>query len=199
MKKGIILFIGRIIAVWLITLASVAVYAEEKIPFSNKIIIGTLENGFTYYIRHNDFPSDKIEFRLNVRAGSLEETEEELGIAHFVEHMAFNGTKNFPKNSVIKFMESAGLVFGKDSNAYTSSDNTNYQLTIPADDSVLVEKAFAVMRDWADGVVFNEQDVADERGIIIEEERMRSNLRQRVSTQSVSFCRIFISRKRSYR
>ena len=72
-----------------------------------------------YYIRENNFPSNKVEFRLNVRSGSLNETEKELGIAHFVEHMAFNGTKNFPNNSVIKFMEEAGLVFGLDSNAYT--------------------------------------------------------------------------------
>ena len=165
-------------------LLSTSAYAEEKLPFSSKVMTGTLENGLTYYILKNDYPSDKVEFRLNVRSGSLNETEEERGIAHFVEHMAFNGTKNFPKNSVIKFMEDAGLIFGKDSNAYTYYNNTNYQLTIPAANGELIEKAFAVMRDWADGITFNEQDVIDERSVIVEEERMRSDFRQRIGRQS---------------
>lgn len=173
-----------ILTAFQLALISAAACASDAIPFSDKIVMGRLDNGLTYYIRRNDFPSDKVEFRLNVRSGSLNETDKELGIAHFVEHMAFNGTKNFPGNSVIKYMEDAGLVFGKDSNAYTSSENTNYQLTVPASDRVLLEKAFAVMRDWADGILFNEADIESEKGVIIEEWRMRSDLRKRISAQS---------------
>ncbi len=172
-----------LVVIYLILYSSF-VNAEEKIPFSDNVTMGVLDNGFKYYIRENNFPSNKVEFRLNVRSGSLNETEKELGIAHFVEHMAFNGTKNFPNNSIIKFMEEAGLVFGLDSNAYTSTDVTNYQLTIPADNKVLVEKAFAVMRDWADGITFDEKEVISERGVILEEERMRSDLRSRLAKQS---------------
>lgn len=160
------------------------VNADDKIPFSDKVVTGTLSNGFKYYIKKNDFPSDKVEFRLNVRSGSLNETDKELGMAHFVEHMAFNGTKNYPGNSVIKFMEEAGLVFGLDSNAYTSTDVTNYQLTIPYDNKKLIEQAFAVMRDWADGVTFDEKEVIAERGVILEEERMRNDLRSRLARLS---------------
>ena len=95
---------------------------EELLPFSDKVVTGVLDNGLKFYIKQNDFPSDKIELRLNVRSGSLNETDEERGLAHFVEHMAFNGTKNFKGNAVITCMDDAGLVFGKDTNASTSTD-----------------------------------------------------------------------------
>jgi zinc protease len=157
------------------------------LPFSNKTITGSLENGLKYYIRYNDFPSDKIEFRLNVRSGSLNETERELGIAHFVEHMAFNGTKNFKSNDLIKFMEAAGLVFGMDSNAYTSYKNTIYRLTVPSDNETLLKDAFGILRDWADGVTFDPAEIEKEKGVIIEEWRSRNDAGRRVSQKSIEY------------
>ncbi len=162
---------------------------KDKLPFSDKVVVGELENGLTYYIRHNDLPIDKLELRLNVRSGSLDETDEERGIAHFVEHMAFNGTKNFKGNDVIKFMEQAGLTFGQHSNASTSTDYTNYQLTIPTENSKLVDDAFKILRDWADGITFDEKEVQKEKDIIIEEWRSRNTAfnRIRVKTREMLF------------
>jgi zinc protease len=152
----------------------------EQLPFSDKIISGTLDNGVRYYIKKNDFPSDKVELRLNIRSGSLNETEKERGVAHFVEHMAFNGTKNFQGNDLIKFMDSVGLTFGQHSNAYTSSDNTNYKLSVPADNAQLIEDSFMILRDWADGISFDPEEIEKEKGVITEEWRGRNDVRNRM-------------------
>ena len=162
---------------------------KDKLPFSDKIIVGQLNNGLTYYIRSNNLPVDKLELRLNVRSGSLDEADNERGIAHFVEHMAFNGTKNFKGNDVIKFMEQAGLTFGQHSNASTSTDYTNYQLSIPTKDQKLVGDAFSILRDWADGITFDEKEVQKEKDVIIEEWRSRNTTfnRVRVKTREILF------------
>lgn len=157
---------------------------EEKLPFSDKIIYGKLENGLQYYIRQNDLPMDKAELRLNVRTGSLNETEAERGVAHFVEHMAFNGTRNFKGNDLIKFMEELGLTFGQHSNAYTSSENTYYQLSVPAERDELIADSFKIMRDWADGITFDEKEIEREKGVITEEWRMRNDMRSRIRNMS---------------
>ena len=150
-------------------------FANEDgiIPLHNKVVTGQLDNGLKYYILENDLPSNKVEFRLNVRSGSLNETEKERGLAHFLEHMTFKGTKNFPDNTIVKFLEAAGLSFGPDTNAYTSFDNTNYQLSIPYDNESLISDAFKIFRDWAGDVVFKKEDFEKERGVILEEERVR--------------------------
>ncbi len=155
----------------------------QKLAFSNKIITGKLENGLTYYVVKNKFPEKKIEFRLNVRTGSLNESEEERGVAHFVEHMAFNGIKHFKHNELISFMEEAGLTFGKHSNAYTSTNVTDYQLTIPSDRKDLVKKAYIIMADWAGGLLFNPDEINKEKGVIIEEWRMRKSAGSRMRTK----------------
>ncbi len=162
---------------------------KNKLPFSDKVVVGQLDNGLTYYIRSNDLPIDKLELRLNVRSGSLDETDMERGIAHFVEHMAFNGTKNFKGNDVIKLMEQAGLTFGQHSNASTSTDYTNYQLSIPTKDKKLVGDAFQILRDWADGITFDEVEVQKEKDVIIEEWRNRNTTfnRVRVKTREILF------------
>ncbi|MDR2400145.1 MAG: insulinase family protein, partial [Deferribacteraceae bacterium] len=166
---------------------SVELSEDFVLPFSDKTVTGSLENGFKYYIRYNDFPADKIELQLNVRSGSLNETEEERGIAHFVEHMAFNGTKNYKSNDLIKFMEAAGLVFGKDSNAFTAYKNTRYLLTIPSDNATLLEDAFGIMRDWVDGVSFDPKEIEKEKGVIIEEWRSRNDAANRVRRKSAEY------------
>lgn len=156
---------------------------EKALPFTEKVEIGTLDNGMKYYIRNNKFPTNRIEIRLNVRTGSLNETEEERGLAHFVEHMAFNGTTHFEHNDIIKFFEDSGLTFGKHSNAYTSTNVTNYQLSIPADRKDLIEKSFLILSDWSEGLLFNEDEIEKEKGVIIEERRMRVSSRSRVRNQ----------------
>lgn len=158
--------------------------SDDRLPFSDQILYGTLDNGLQYYIRANDLPQDKVELRLNVRSGSLNETEQELGLAHFVEHMAFNGTTNFKGNDLIKFMEESGLTFGQHSNAYTSTDNTNYQLSVPAGNKKLLETSFSILRDWADGITFAPAEIEKEKGVITEEWRNRNGARYRMSILS---------------
>ena len=134
--------------------------------------IGNLENGLTYYIRKNKKPENRVELRLVVNAGSILENDDQLGLAHFTEHMAFNGTKTFPKNELIDFLQKTGVKFGADINAYTSFDETVYMIQLPTDDSSLVEKGFQVLEDWAHQVTFDGKEIDKERGVIIEEWRL---------------------------
>ena len=143
------------------------------------IVIGQLGNGLKYYVLKNEKPAKEVEFRLVVNVGSLHETDEQRGAAHFVEHMAFNGSENFSKNDVIEFFRSTGMQFGPDLNATTGYDQTVYKFRIPADKPDLMEKAFLVMKDWASGIRFNQDDVDSERNIIIEEWRMRKGAWER--------------------
>lgn len=183
----LILTKSRIIyAVLLLILLNLHAYAE-KMPFAQNVLYGKLENGLQYYIMQNNFPADKVEMRLNVRSGSLNETEQERGLAHFVEHMAFNGTKHYKGNDLIKEMEAMGLSFGQHSNAYTSEDVTNYQLSFPVDNKEFMSKSFIIMRDWADGLLFDAEEIEKEKGVIIEEWRMRNDVRQRLRSQFRGF------------
>ncbi|ADD67749.1 peptidase M16 domain protein [Denitrovibrio acetiphilus DSM 12809] len=160
--------------------AQTAKYTSEPLPVRQDIVQGELDNGLKYYIMPNSYPDNTVELRLNVRTGSLNETDAESGLAHFVEHMAFNGTKHFPGNGVIDFMEEAGLTFGKHSNAYTSTNVTNYQLTIPLEKEGLFDKSFLILRDWADGLLFNPEEIEKEKGVIVEEWRMRNDYKTRL-------------------
>ncbi len=157
---------------------------SDQLPFSDQIKVGKLKNGLTYYIKHNDFPVNKIEMRLNIRSGSLDENDSEQGVAHFVEHMAFNGTKNFKGNDVIKFLEKVGLSFGTHSNASTSTDYTNYQLSIPADDPKLIKDSFKIFRDWADAISFDESEIEKEKGVVVEEFNSRNDFRYRLGVKN---------------
>lgn len=144
----------------------------QKLPVDPKIRIGKLNNGFTYYIRQNQKPEKRVEMRLAVNAGSVLEDEDQLGLAHFVEHMCFNGTKNFKKNELVEYLQSIGIRFGADLNAYTSFDETVYMLTIPSDSVNLINKGFQVMEDWAHQVTFEDTEIDKERGVIVEEWRL---------------------------
>ncbi|MDR1864630.1 MAG: insulinase family protein, partial [Bacteroidales bacterium] len=130
-----------------------------------------LDNGFTCYLRYNAKPEKRVEFRLAVKAGSICETDRQKGLAHFVEHMCFNGTKNFKENELITVLEEMGVKFGNDLNAYTSFDETVYKLQVPSDRPDLIDKAFQIMEDWAHQVTFADKDIDDERGVIVEEWR----------------------------
>ncbi|EAR08075.1 M16 family metallopeptidase [Reinekea blandensis] len=137
------------------------------------ITTGSLDNGLNWIVKTlpDNGSRDRVELRLRIRSGSLNETDEQRGLAHFVEHMAFNGTENFPEQDMIAFFEAAGMSFGGDINAYTSFDETVYELTIPADDPDLLATAFDVLRDWADAIEFEPAEVTKEAPVIIEEWR----------------------------
>src|SRR5688572_6859528 len=119
-----------------------------KIPVDRRIATGVLPNGLKYYVRANKKPENRAELRLVVNAGSVLEEDDQQGLAHFVEHMAFNGTKNFPKMNIVSFMESIGMRFGPSVNAFTSFDETVYQLQIPTDKPEVIDRALLVLEDW---------------------------------------------------
>ncbi|WGK64392.1 M16 family metallopeptidase [Croceiramulus getboli] len=145
---------------------------EQKIPVDPEVKIGTLSNGLTYYIRNNGKPEDKVELRLVVNAGSIMENEDQQGLAHFMEHMNFNGTKNFEKNDLVDYLQSIGVKFGADLNAYTSFDETVYILPIPSDDPEKLEKGFQILEDWAHNTTLTEEAIDGERGVVLEEYRL---------------------------
>jgi zinc protease len=135
------------------------------------ITVGTLANGMRYYIRKNTEPAKRAELRLAINAGSINEDDNQRGYAHFVEHTAFNGTRNFRKNDLVKYLQSIGVRFGADLNAYTGFDETVYQLSIPTDTARIVEQAFLILEDWAHGQIFDSTEVVSERGVVQEEWR----------------------------
>jgi zinc protease len=148
-----------------------AIPAEDRIPLDPAIRAGTLPNGLRYYIRHNTRPEKRLELRLVVNAGSVLEDDDQRGLAHFVEHMLFNGTRRFAKNDIISYLESIGVRFGADLNAYTGFDETVYILPVPTDKPGLVERSFDVLEDWASGALFDSTEVVNERGVVLEEWR----------------------------
>ncbi|MHC1736450.1 MAG: M16 family metallopeptidase [Ignavibacteriaceae bacterium] len=143
-----------------------------KLPIDKRVKIGTLSNGIKYYIQENKKPEKRCELRLVVNAGSVLENDDQKGLAHFVEHMAFNGSKNFRKNELIGYLESIGVKFGPELNAYTSFDETVYMLQVPTDKQEIVTKAFLVLQDWASGLSFDSVEIEKERGVITEEWRL---------------------------
>ena len=144
---------------------------SQPMPVDPQLTMGRLPNGLRYYIRANKKPEKRAELRLVVKAGSILEDDDQRGLAHFVEHMAFNGTKNFPKHELISFIESLGMRFGADINAYTSFDETVYMLQVPTDKPEAMDRAFQVLEDWARYVSFDPVEVEKERGVVLEEWR----------------------------
>ncbi len=149
-----------------------ATEAAAPLPTDPAVTIGTLPNGVRYYIRENPEPQDRAELRLVVNAGSVLEDDDQLGLAHFVEHMAFNGTEHFEKQELVDYMERVGMRFGPDVNAYTSFDETVYMLMVPTDSAELVATAFQILEDWAHGQLFDHEEIDKERGVVIEEWRL---------------------------
>jgi zinc protease len=151
--------------------ASFQVFAQSDLGWDPKALKGRLPNGVTYYIRENSKPENKVELRLAVKVGSIMEDDDQQGLAHMAEHMAFNGTKNFKKNEIISYLQDIGVGFGSDLNAYTSFDETVYILPIPTDKKGNLEKGFQIMEDWAHNVTYLDEDINNERAIILEESR----------------------------
>jgi zinc protease len=143
----------------------------DPLPIDPAVTMKKLPNGLTYYIRQNKKPENRAQFHLAVNAGSILETEKTQGLAHFLEHMAFNGTKNFAKHEIVDFLERTGMAFGADLNAYTSFDETVYRLEVPMDKPEVVKKAMQVLEDWAHNISFEAEEIEKERGVVIEEWR----------------------------
>ncbi|MBX3229292.1 MAG: insulinase family protein [Labilithrix sp.] len=152
--------------------AQAAEQSDPPLAMDARVTKGKLENGLTYYILPHKKPEARAQVWLAVNAGSVLEDDDQRGLAHFVEHMAFNGTKRFPKSEIVDFLEKSGVRFGADLNAYTSFDETVYTLQVPTDKPEILAKAFNVLRDWAGDVTFDPVEVDKERGVVLEEWRL---------------------------
>ena len=156
----------------------------DLLPKDPSVKIGKLPNGLTYYIRKNSEPKNRAELYLATRIGSLMEDDNQQGLAHFTEHMAFNGTKDFPKNEMINYLQKAGVRFGADLNAYTGFNQTVFQLPIPTDSAEVFKNGFKILANWAGKIIMEGDEIDKERGVIIEEDRQRGkNAQERMSKQ----------------
>ena len=164
--------IGIVMVILMLPVGVLAQDLSATMPVDPSVTIGRLENGLQYYLRVNRKPEKRAEIRLVVNAGSVLEEDDQQGLAHVVEHMAFNGTRNFPKLALTNYLESVGMRFGPDLNAYTSFDETVYMLQIPSDTMEIITKAFDILEDWAHQVSFDPDEVEKERGVVVEEWRL---------------------------
>ncbi|MBV8667037.1 MAG: insulinase family protein [Burkholderiaceae bacterium] len=153
---------------------------DDKLPTDPQVTVGTLPNGLTYYIKKNAKPEHRVELRLGVKAGSILEDDDQQGLAHFAEHMAFDGSAHFAKHDLISYLQSIGVQFGADLNAYTSFDETVYILPIPTDKPENLETGFQVLEDWAQGVAYKDDAIDAERPIVLEEERRGKGAQDRM-------------------
>ena len=158
---------------------------SEPIPVDPNIMNKQLPNGVHYIIRQNQKPEKRAELRLVVNAGSVLEDDNQRGLAHFCEHMAFNGTAHFQKQALIDYLESIGMRFGPEINAYTGFDNTVYMLEVPTDEQNILETAFQILEDWAHLVTFDETEINKERGVILEEWRLGRGADARIRDQQL--------------
>jgi zinc protease len=162
--------------------ASVASYGlSQQIPVDPEVVVGTLPNGLRYYVRANAKPAKRVELRLVVKAGSVLEDADQQGVAHFVEHMEFEGTKHFPRQGIVEFLGSLGLGIGADANASTSYDETQYTLRVPTDVPGALDRALLVLEDWAQGASFDQDGIDRERGIVLSEWRMNLGAGERTA------------------
>ncbi|MBQ7472293.1 MAG: insulinase family protein [Prevotella sp.] len=151
------------------------------IPIDTAVRIGKLDNGLTYYIRYNNWPEHRANFYIAQKVGSIQEEESQRGLAHFLEHMCFNGTDNFKGNEVVSYCEKIGVQFGSDLNAYTSIDQTVYRIcNVPTARQSALDSCLLILRDWADGLLLEPEEIDKERGVIHEEWRMRTSATSRM-------------------
>ncbi len=181
----------RLFTLGLCLIICVSIFAQgKKVDLSKEIKLestvryGKLDNGMTYYIKANKMPEKRAEFQIAVNAGSILEEEDQLGLAHFTEHMGFNGTKQFPGNELISTLQKNGITFGRDNNAYTAFDQTVYTLTLPTDNEELFNLGLRVLGGWASGMLMTDKQIDDERGVIIEEWRLGQGAQERMRRQT---------------
>lgn len=168
------------------------------IPVDPDVKIGKLDNGLTYYIRHNAWPEQRAEFYIAQRVGSIQENDDQRGLAHFLEHMCFNGTDNFKGNDIVKWCETVGVKFGQDLNAYTSIDQTVYNISnVPTSREGIIDSCLLILHDWADGLLLESDEIDKERGVIHEEWRMRTSAQMRMLERDLP--RLYPDSKYGYR
>jgi zinc protease len=158
---------------------------SRPLPVDTQVVTGVLDNGLKYYIRANREPESRAELRLAVDAGSVLEDPDQLGLAHVLEHMAFNGTSRFARNDLVDYLESVGMRFGPDINAYTSYDETVYTLTLPTDSAGVLETGFEILEDWAHGITLDPAEIDRERGVVIEEWRLAQSAAARMQREQL--------------
>ncbi|WP_108822433.1 pitrilysin family protein [Dysgonomonas sp. Marseille-P4361] len=156
--------------------------APQPLPIDPKVRFGTLENGLTYYIRQNAYPENRADFYIAQKVGSMQEEDNQAGLAHFLEHMAFNGTKNFPgKKTMLNYLETIGVKFGANVNAYTSFDETVYNLSnVPLVRETVIDSCLLVLHDWSSLIALENEQIDEERLVIKEEWRTRNNAQTRI-------------------
>ena len=158
---------------------------EQKVPVDENVRIGHLDNGLTYYIRHNELPKQRAEFHIAQAVGAILEEDDQNGLAHFLEHMCFNGTEHFPGKGIINYFESIGVSFGYNINAYTSLDQTVYRLSeVPTYREGIIDSALLVMHDWSCAVSLLAEEIDNERGVIREEWRTGADANRRMWKES---------------
>ena len=168
------------------------------LPVDKDVRTGKLDNGLTYYIRYNNWPEKRAEFYIAQRVGSIQENDDQRGLAHFLEHMCFNGTENFKGNDIVKWCETIGVKFGRDLNAYTSIDQTVYNISnVPTTREGIVDSCLLILHDWADGLLLEAEEIDKERGVIHEEWRMRTSAQMRMLERDLP--RLYPNSKYGYR
>ncbi len=169
---------------FLVTTVVAMAQQNPPLPLDPNVRTGKLENGLTYYIRHNSLPENRADFYIAQKVGSMQEEDSQAGLAHFLEHMAFNGTKNFPGKDMLNYLQDNGIKFGTNINAYTSFDETVYYMNnIPTTNINLMDSALLVLHDWSNAIALEEEELESERGVIREEWRTRGGAQQRLWDQ----------------
>ena len=159
---------------------------QKTLPIDTAIRYGVLPNGLTYYIRHNELPKDRAEFYIAQKVGSVLEEDNQRGLAHFLEHMAFNGTKNFPDKTMLTWLQSIGVKFGTDVNAYTSFDETVYNISnVPTTRESIIDSCILILHDWASEIALKDEEIDNERGVITEEWRTRADATSRLWDKTI--------------
>ncbi len=153
---------------------------NKPLPMDPSVKMGVLPNGLKYYIQKNAVPKNRAQLRLAVKAGSVLETDDQQGLAHFMEHMNFNGTTHFPKNELVNFLQKSGVRFGADLNAYTSFDETVYMLPVPTDSIEVFKKGMQILEDWAHNATLDPTEIDKERGVVLEESRLGKGAQARM-------------------
>ena len=176
------------IAAALLVMSATALMAQElpPIPKDDKVRIGKLDNGLTYYIRNNNWPENKANFYIAQRVGSIQENDDQRGLAHFLEHMAFNGSEHFPDSTLLEYTRSLGVEFGSDLNAYTSIDQTVYRISnVPTKRAAAIDSCILILKDWSNGLTLDSKEIDKEAVLFI---RSGSSTRDLASACTRRFC-----------
>ncbi len=188
-KNNILKFVivGLLFIIACVPKHNLVIQSDNGAPIDPDIVYGHLSNGFQYILMENGIPEERIDIHLNVFSGSMHETDEQQGVAHYLEHMLFNGSTHFPPGELIKYFQSIGMDFGGDANAHTSFFNTVYDLSLPDNSEEHLDKAFVIIEDYAQGALLLESEVNRERGVILSEKRQRDSISYRTFKKSLEF------------